>query len=329
MEEIYLVTGAAGFLGHYIVEKLRERGKTVVGLRMPGDKEHLSEGIIYEMGDITKPYTLKEFFCHAEGKQTVVIHCAGLVSIASNEEQLWKVNVDGTRNIVDLCKKYGARRLVYVSSVHAIPEAGEGMVIKEPERCSASLVVGDYGKSKAEAAFYVKKAAESGLDAVIAYPSGIIGPQDYTMGYMTEVIRAYLKGRLPAAVRGGYDFVDVRDVAEGVIGCCEKGKSGEGYILSGEYITIKRMFEVLSRISGKRCVRHEISLGMIKWAAPVCETICEKMQKPLLVTPYSAYTLGSNGKFSSDKAEKELGYCHRPIEETLADIVMWMKKAAL
>lgn len=329
MEEIYLVTGAVGFLGHYIAEKLKERGKTVVGLRMPGDKAHLSEGIIYEMGDVTKPYTLKKFFSHAEGKQAVVIHCAGLVSISSNEEQLWKVNVDGTRNIVDLCKKYGTRRLVYISSVHAIPEKGKGMVIKEPERCSASLVEGDYGKSKAEAAFYVKKAAEGGLDAVIAYPSGIIGPQDYTMGYMTEVIRAYLKGRLPAAVRGGYDFVDVRDVAEGVIGCSEKGQSGEGYILSGEYITIKKLFEVLSRISGKRCVRHEIPLGMIKWIAPACEAICEKMQKSPLVTPYSVYTLGSNGKFSSHKAEKELGYCHRPIEETLADMVMWMKKDAL
>lgn len=148
--------------------KIKRAWQDGSGAADAGDKAHLSEGIIYEMGDITKLYTLKEFFSHAEGKQMVVIHCTRLVSIASNKEQLWKVNVDGTRNIVDLCKKYGTRELVYVSSVHAIPEAGEGMVIKEPERCLASLVVGDYGKSKTEAAFYVKKAAESGLDAVTA-----------------------------------------------------------------------------------------------------------------------------------------------------------------
>lgn len=254
MEEIYLVTGATGFLGHFIVEKLKEQGRMIVGLRLPGDKAHLSEGVTYEIGDITKPYTLHKFFSHGEGKKSVVIHCAGLVSIVSNEERLWNVNVDGTRNIIDLCEKYGINRLTYVSSVHAIPDEGKGTVIREPKHCLASLVVGDYGKSKAEATLHVKRAAKSGLDTVIAYPSGLVGPQDYAMGYMTEVIRAYLKGCLPAAVKGGYDFVDVRDAAEGVIACSEKGMRGEGYILSGEYIAIKEMFDILSRVSGKRYV---------------------------------------------------------------------------
>lgn len=326
MEDIYLVTGATGFLGHFVTEKLKKEEKNVVGLRMPGDKAHLAAGINYEMGDVTKPYTLQKFFSHAEGKRGVLIHCAGLVSIASNQAQVWNVNVDGTRNILDLSVRYGISRLVYVCSVHAIPEADKEQIIREPEQCSASLVEGIYGKSKAEAAFYVRKAAENGLDAVIAYPSGLIGPQDFTKGYMTETIRAYLKGRLPMAVQGGYDFVDVRDVADGVIACCQKGRCGEGYILSGEYITVKEMFEILSWITGKRRIRHEIPLKLVKWAAPACEAIAGKMQKQPLVTPYSAYTLGSNGNFSSDKAKEELGYCHRPIEETLADTVMWMKE---
>lgn len=159
-----------------------------------------------------------------------------MVSIdTSGSDLIWKVNVDGTRDIVDLCEQHEIDRLVYVSSVHAIPEQGKGQVIKEPEQCSASLVEGAYGKSKAEAAVYIKKAAERGLDAVIVYPSGMIGPEDYTKGYMTEVIRAYLKGYFPAAVQGEYDFADVRDVAEGVVACAEKGRQGEGYIFKMDF----------------------------------------------------------------------------------------------
>lgn len=120
--------------------------------------------------------------------------------------------------------KYGISRLVYVSSVHAIPEKEKGQVIRETNRFSASLVKGIYGKTKAEATAYVKRAAQKGLDAVIVHPSGIIGPGDDAKGYMTETIRLYLRGYFPTAIEGGYDFVDVRDVAEGIINCAELGK---------------------------------------------------------------------------------------------------------
>lgn len=81
MEELYLVTGSSGFLGHFIVEKLKSQGKeVVVGLRLPGDKAHLSEGVDYEMGDITKTYTLQKFFERAKERKTILIHCAGFLS---------------------------------------------------------------------------------------------------------------------------------------------------------------------------------------------------------------------------------------------------------
>ena len=327
MEEIYLVTGAAGFLGREVTKQLTARQKQVIGLRLPGDKKNLLESVIYEMGDVTKPYTLQKFFSHAEGgKKSILIHCAGIVSIASAQENLWAVNVDGTRNIVDLCEKFQINRLVYVSSVHAIPEKEKGQAICEPENFSASYVKGIYGKSKAEATAYVKKAAERGLDAVIAYPSGMIGPGAEAGGYMMETIRAYLKGYFPMPVAGGYDFTDVRDVAKGVIACAQKGRQGEGYILSGEYITIEKMFGILGSVSGKKISRHTIPLGLVKCIAPACEKVCGWMKFPLLVTPYSAYILDANGEFNNDKAVKELGYVHRPIEETLADTVMWIGK---
>lgn len=326
MEEIYLLTGATGFLGRTVAKKLTAQGKQVIGLRLPGDKAHLLPEIEYEIGDITIPHTLAKFFERAEGKNAVVIHCAGIVSVASENEALWRVNVDGTRNVVDLCEKYHVSKLLYVSSVHAIEEKEKGEHITETKKFSASKVKGAYGKSKAEATAYVMKAAERGLHTVVVHPSGMVGPEDYSGSYLTETIRAYLKGYFPYAIGGGYDFVDVRDVADGIIRCVEKGKSGETYILSNEYITIEKLFSSLSRVAGKRKPHGVVPLKMVKWASPLCEGIEKTLGTPMLVTPYSLYTLGSNGNFSHEKAEKELGYMVRPIEETLADVVMWLKE---
>lgn len=326
MDEIYLITGATGFLGRMVAKQLAMQQKKVVGLRLPGDKAHLLPEVEYQIGDITKPYTLEKFIGQADGKEAVVIHCAGLVTVAAENSEVWKVNVDGTRNIVDMCEKHKIAKFLYVSSVHAIREAETGRVIKEETMFSASEVRGIYGKSKAEATAYVLKAAERGLNAMIVHPSGMIGPDDFPGGYMTEMVKAYLKGYFPCAIKGGYDFVDVRDVADGIVKCIENGRTGETYILSNEYITVQRMFEILSRITGKKKPHGAIPLKVARLFAPFFEKIERAAGSPLLVTPYSVYTLGSNGYFSHDKAEKELGYSVRPIEETLADVVMWIEK---
>lgn len=320
MIDIYLITGATGFLGREVAKQLVAEKKTVVGLRLPGDKAHLLAGVEYIVGDITKPDTLHKFFERAQGKTAVVVHCAGLVTVASEEKRIWAVNVDGTRNIVDLCEKYHISKLLYVSSVHAIEERKSGQIIRETKQFSASKVKGIYGKSKAEATAYVLKASERGLYAMIVHPSGMIGPEEGSGGYMMETIKAFLKGYLPCAVEGGYDFVDVRDVAAGIIKCVGRGKKGETYILSNQYITIRKTFDILGKVSGNRRVYGTIPLSVVRRVSPLCEKIEKAMGIPLIVTPYSVYTIGSNGNFSHEKADRELGYVVRPIEKTLAEI---------
>lgn len=120
--------------------------------------------------------------------------------------------------------------------------------------------------------------------------------------------------------------MDVRDMADGIIRCTERGKCGEAYILSNKYITVKRMFDIFGRVSGKRKIWGTVPLKVVRWVSPLCEKVENAIGIPLLATPYSTYTLGSNGDFSHEKAEKELGYLARPIEETLADVAFWIQK---
>lgn len=268
----YIVTGATGFLGGAVVRELISRGHSVTALALPEDPllPLLPEGAIVRFGDVTDRATLIPVFEGAEGCR--VIHCAGMVSVAAGQgEALGRINVQGTDNIAGLCLEYGAKRLVYVSSVHAIPERPMGEVITEECRVSPELVHGAYAKSKAAANKKVLLAAEKGLDAGIVYPSGIIVPGDRGMGSMTVMLRSFLRGRLPAGVCGGYDFVDVRDAAAGAVSCADSGRPGEGYILSGRYASIKELLTLAGRFSSRRAPGLFLPRRLAGLTAPIFE----------------------------------------------------------
>ncbi len=325
MEPVYVITGVTGFLGHTIAKKLVKENKTVIGLKLPEDISMLLPGITYALGDVTKPESLDQLADLANGCEIILIHCAAIISIQSKTTNMYDVNVGGVKNILAFCESHNVSRLIHVSSVHAIPESPKGTVMTETKDFSPEKVTGNYAKTKAEATALVLEAASHGLNASIVHPSGIIGPDDTTGGYLTATIRAFVNGKFPCAVAEGYDFVDVRDVADGVISCIEKGRAGENYILSGRFITVKELFSVLSEILGRKAPKITVPLGIVRMISPLVEKIERANGSPILVTPYSTYTLGSNGLFSHEKATRELGYSPRPIEETLRDTVEWLK----
>ncbi len=222
-----MITGATGFLGSTLAKAALAHGKQVVGLKLPQDRSALIPRVEYQEGDITDPDSLTGFFEKARGRHAVLVHCAGIVSIGSDrEEQVRQVNVEGTKNIVAMALRHKIGKLIYVSSVHAIRERPDGEAITEPADFSSDGVVGIYGKSKADATAHVLGAVAHGLNACTVHPSGMIGPEDRSGGYMTETIRAFWQGAFPVAITGGYDFVDVRDVAEGILSCAERGQRG-------------------------------------------------------------------------------------------------------
>ena len=182
----------------------------------------------------------------------------------------------------------------------------------------------DTPKTKAEATQAVLDAVACGLDAVIVHPSGILGPYDTSRNHLVQLVSDYIHGHLPACVRGGYDFVDVRDVAQGCLAAADFGRTGECYILSNRHYEIKELLGMIRSLQGGKKV-PSLPLWMAKIATPFIELDAKRRHRRPLYTRYSLYTLQSNDKFSHDKATKELGYHPRDLYQTLADTIAWMK----
>lgn len=330
MYKKYFVTGATGFLGKAVVQRLLTKAADIYALVMKDDPlaGTLPNGIHVCVGNVCDPSSLDSFLDGADG-QSCVIHCAGIVSVASRPgEQLYKVNVGGTKNIVNACISHSVGKLVYVSSVHALTEKPNGIEIDaETDAFNPDRLVGDYAKSKAMATRIVLDAARASLDASIVLPSGIIGPGDTAGGSITELLLSFLAGKLPIAVKGGYDFVDVRDVAAGIVSCAEKGVRGKCYILSGHYATIRDILKTVAGSTGIKKAVSYIPIALAKIVAPFYELDSIRRKKKLFFTPYAVHVLQSNARFSKKASENDLGYTPRSLKETLLDTVKWLKKA--
>lgn len=328
MQITYIITGAAGHLGSTLIRTLAARGETVRGLILPGEAGLERSTVTYVRGDVRDKASLEPLFAGLSGGETVVIHCAGIISIAEHvTDAMAEVNVGGTQNVIDLCAAHQVRKLVYVSSVHAIPEGDRWHVIQEAERFSPDWVEGGYAKTKAAATQRVLDAGRAGLNVSVVHPSGILGPYDTTGNHLVQMVSDYIRNRLPAGVRGGYDFVDVRDVAEGCLSAAVDGASGECYILSNRHYDVKDLLAMIRDIKGGRHVPI-VPIWLAKAAAPLLGWLAKLRHERPLYTRYSLYTLKSNDRFSHDKATRLLNFLPRDLYETLVDTVKWMDEMA-
>ncbi len=334
LNRIVLITGANGHLGRNLVKLLTAQGVRVRGLVLPGEKAPMLEENNIEIvrGDVTDPASLRPLFAGLENREVVVVHTAAVIDISSKVTQrARRVNVDGTKNVVALALEYGVHRFIHVSSVHAIPVPAGRRTIVETKEFSPGIVSGSYAKTKAEAsAFVMRQIKENGLPAVILHPSGIAGPLDSGTNNIVAAIKGYLNGRIPACPRGGYDIVDVRDVAAACASAIDSGRVGETYILSNRHYEFSELFAMLREVTGKKKKRCPVvPIWMAKLAAPVLERSAKRKKQPPLITPYSLEALSSNDNFSHQKASRELGFWPRDIYETLQDTVAWLREQKL
>lgn len=331
MKNIYIITGANGFLGNNLVRTLsQDPNNQIRALVSSLKRADALQGLNCELfeGDVTKPETLVDIFAVPTDAKVYVIHCAAVVYIKSKPNHaVYEVNVLGTKHVAEKVLEIGAK-MIYVNSVHAIPELPHGEVMKEVATFDPAKVEGIYAKSKAEAAEYILDMVRTrGLDACIVHPSGILGPYDFKTSHLTQLVIDVATGRLKAGVKGGYDFVDVRDVVAGILSACAHGEAGECYILSGHYVSVAELLQLITQAAGREPIKTVLPLWLAKLTAPLSEIYYNIKKQPPLYTKYSLYTLESNANFSHAKASRELGYSPRQIQTTIDDTVKWLKQA--
>jgi dihydroflavonol-4-reductase len=316
------VTGASGLLGGNLIRELLTHGQRVRAL-IHQDRRAVS-GLDVEVvsADLNDSDSLERAF----GGVEVVYHLASLISLRMDSwEDVYRVNVLGTRNVVDACLRCGVKRLVHVSSTHSRQVEPFDQVFDEDRPLVSDPSLPPYDRSKALGEIEVQKGLERGLDAVIIIPSGILGPYDYRPSFVGESLQLMQRGGLPALTTGGYNWVDARDVASGAICAADTAHSGSRYILSGHWHSIYDVAMMAAKISGTRAPQLVIPLRLAELALPLMEKLATIRGSQPLFTHAMLSALKSNRNVSHANATRDLGYAPRPFLETLTDTLNWFQ----
>ena len=324
MKNLSLVTGATGFLGSAVARVLLDYGHQVRILARPnGDRRNLA-GLPVEIaeGRLEDPDSLK----------AALRDCRHLFHVAA-DYRLWvrdkdamlRANLDGTVALMQAAQAAGVEKIVYTSSVAVLGHDPRG-IADETTPSSLEDMVGIYKQSKFLAEEAVRKmVAEQGLPAVIVNPSTPIGPRDIKPTPTGRIIVEAALGRIPAYVETGLNIVHVDDVAEGHFLALERGKIGERYILGGSDLTLADILRHIARQVGRseRLIRlPRLPLFPI---ALLAETVARFTGREPMITIDGLKMARWHMWFSSAKAERELGYRHRPAEQALDDALAWFQ----
>ena len=323
-----LVTGANGFLGSWVTRALVDEGHEVYALVRPKSDLSELEGINckYVYGDVTDIVSLLEAF---KGIDTV-FHLAGVIAYKASDRPLMeKVNVQGTANVIEVCRECHVRRLVHLSSVVAI---GSGLTPSDVLNESSEYNIHDlnlgYFETKHAAEELVKKAvAKDDIDAVILNPSTIYGPGDAKKGSRKMMLKV-AQGKFKFYTSGGVNVVAVQDVVNGILSAWKVGKNGERYILAGENLLIKDLFRIIAEEAGVPAPTHHLPDKMLHMVGTLGD-VMEKMGLKGPLSKENAYTATMYHWFDSSKAQKELNFHPRPAREAIHNSVQWIKEQGM
>jgi dihydroflavonol-4-reductase len=317
-----LVTGATGHIGNVLIRKLLRRKEKVRAMVMPHEDRAALKGLDVEIveGDVLDLKSLRQAMQGVER----VFHLAGMISIMPGEDPFVRmVNLTGTRNVVEIAREMQVRRLIYTSSIHAIKRV-EDCTIDETVPFDPLTTISSYDRSKAEASLVVLEAVREGLDAVIVCPTGVIGPHDYRGSEMGNLFQDWMKSPVNFLINGAYDFVDVRDVADGQILASERGRKGESYILSGQKITLTEILHQIQKVLGVTKYGLALPRKLAMFAAHFAPFYSRVFGKKPRFTEYSIETVVGNSTISNAKARRELGFRPRPLTQSIRETVLWL-----
>jgi len=317
---LIVITGASGLVGGNLVRAMLAQGRSVSAL-VHQDRRAL-EGLDIETAnaDLTDPASLEHAFRGAQ----VVYHLASSISIRMDDwDALQRINVDGTRNVVDACLRCGVEKLVYFSSIHAYQQEPFDLPLDEDRPLLTGDGIPPYVRSKAAAESIARRAPECGLATLIVIPSAILGPFDFRPSYLGQALQLLAQGRIPALVRGGYDWVDVRDVVAGAMQVERLGRSGARYILSGHWRSLREVAEAAAQVSGTPAPGFTVPIWLAETFQPLMAKLAQINGSQPLYTRTMLDAMRSNRNISHARASRDLGYAPRPFEETLTDTLNW------
>ncbi len=320
------ITGASGHIGCTLTRFLIKQNIPVRALVYNDDQALQDLSIELAKGDVLD---LESLYSAFEGVDTVYHLAAEIQLKRRHTEHMQQVNVEGTANVLKACKACGVRRLVHVSSVHAHDMYPLSEIMDETRPLVTDPDALHYDLSKSKAQQLVIDAIKEGFDAVIVNPSGAIGPYDFKPSATGKMLIDFYKGAVPAVVQGGFDWVDVRDVAHGIMLAAEKGRSGESYFLSGEWLSIAELSKLIGEVLQLPTPKFVCPMWLARATAPFAEAFATLFNKEPLYTSEYLEIVRLNPRISHQKAMDELGYSVRPLRQTLEDSYNWLMEAGL
>ena len=316
-----LVTGATGFVGWHVARKLLERGERVRALvRDPARLREL-EDVDGFQGDLRDPESL----ARAVEGCGVVYHVAADYRLWTRDSQeMFRSNVDGTRNLFEAAQRSGIEKVVYTSTVGCIgiPKDGIG---DEQTPVGIEDMKGPYKRSKFLAEQVALKFAGSGFPVVIVNPTAPVGDHDFKPTPTGKMLVDFVRGAMPAFLDTGLNVVDVRDVAAGHLAACDRGKVGERYILGAENLTLENIFGMLAKAVGRPAPKIRIPYA-VAYAAGVVSTAWAGVTGNEPLAPLDGVRMARKKMWvSEDKAVRELGYAPGPAAGALERAVEWFR----
>lgn len=313
-----LVTGASGFLGWHVVRASIERGWPVRALVRPGSRiaELAAEPVT---GDLCDKSSLER----AVAGCGLVFHVAADYRLwARHPEQLYRSNVEGTRNLLEAARNAGVERMVYTSTVGCIgiPRDGIG---HEDTPVSLADMTGAYKRSKFLAEQVAFEFAREGFPVVIVNPTAPVGDHDVKPTPTGQTILDFLNGKIPAFIDTGLNIVDAGDVARGHLLACDRGRVGERYILGSENLTLAQILQHLAKITGRKAPTVRLPFA-VAFCAGLCSTAWADVTGTPPRVPIDAVRMARKRMWiTSGKAQRELGYDPCPAETALRRAVEW------
>ena len=328
MTTMTLVTGGAGFVGRHLAQKLVTRGEKVRVLVRPRNvgATHASplQGVEICQGDLTDPLSLRQAL---KGCRFLYHVAADYRLWSLHPEELYRSNVDGTRNILQAAREAGVEKIVYTSTVGALGNSGNGVSGNEETSVSLAEMTGHYKRSKFLAEKVALDFASQDVPITIVNPSTPVGSWDVKPTPTGQMIVDFLKGKMFAYMDTGLNLVDVEDVAEGHILAMQKGRIGEKYILGNRNLPLIEIFQILNRITGRPAPARRMPFA-IAFAFAVLSTAHANWitKKPPMISLEGVRLSRKYMYFDSSKAIRELGFQPGSIEQALEKSVRWFQE---